>query len=76
MICLLRQNDLPYRHTSPLQTLLKIQFPKSNEHGELVEFKRKLVEVQDFMKFTNNFRGIYRIYPTPSIKKKPKDVNM
>jgi hypothetical protein len=29
----------------------------------LVEFEKKMVEVQDCRKFTDHFRGIYRIYP-------------
>ena len=29
---------------------------------ELVEFEKQPVEVQDSMKFTDRFRGIYRIY--------------
>ena len=29
---------------------------------EAVEFEEKTVEVQDFRKFTDYFRGIYRIY--------------
>ena len=30
---------------------------------EPVEFEKQLVEVQDCMKLTDHFRGIYRIYP-------------
>ena len=28
-----------------------------------VEFKKELVEVEDWMKITDHFRGIYRMYP-------------
>ena len=31
--------------------------------NEPVEFEKKPVEVQDCKKFTDHFRGIYRIYP-------------
>ena len=31
---------------------------------ELVEFAKYPVEVQDYMKITDRFRGNYRIYPT------------
>jgi hypothetical protein len=33
--------------------------------NELVEFEKFSVEVQDCMKITDHFRGIYRIYPNP-----------
>ena len=41
----------------------------------LVELKKQSAEVQDFMKITHHFRGIYGRYPH-SIKEEPKDVNM
>jgi hypothetical protein len=31
--------------------------------GELVEFEKQLVEVQDCRKNTDHFRGIYRVLP-------------
>ena len=31
--------------------------------NEPVEFEKSSVEVQDYKKITNHFRGIYRIYP-------------
>ena len=33
---------------------------------ELVEFEKQLVEVQDYRKINDHFRGIYRIYPNLS----------
>lgn len=41
---------------------------------ELAEFEKLPVEVQDFGKFTNDFRGLYGI-SLKLIKEKPKDVN-
>jgi hypothetical protein len=38
---------------------------------EPVEFEKLLVEIQDYMKITNRFRGLYRIYPN-LIKKKQR----
>ena len=43
--------------------------------NEPAEFEKSLVEVQDYRKIANHFRGIYRIYPQFS-KGKPEDVNM
>ena len=40
-----------------------------------VEFENEPVEVQDYRKNTDHFRGIYRIYPQFN-KGKPEDVNM
>ena len=31
--------------------------------NEPVDFEKKPVEVEDFRKITDHFRGIYRIYP-------------
>ena len=42
---------------------------------EPVEFKKQPVEVQEFRKFTDHFRGIYWIY-LKWMKAKPEDVNM
>ena len=30
---------------------------------EQVEFEKQLVEVRDFRRITDHFRGLYRIYP-------------
>ena len=43
--------------------------------NELVEFEKSHVEVQDFTKITNYFRGICRIY-LELMKKNLKDHNM
>ena len=43
--------------------------------NEPAEFEKQVVQVQDYMKITNHFEGIYRIYPN-FIKEKPEDVNM
>ena len=32
--------------------------------NELVEFEKLPVEIQDSMKITDHFRGIYKIYPS------------
>ena len=32
-------------------------------YNQPIEFEKQPVEVQDFRKITNHFRGIYRIYP-------------
>ena len=37
--------------------------------------RKEPVEVQDFRRITNHFRGIYRIY-LKGMKAKPEDVNM
>ena len=43
--------------------------------NEPVEFEEYPVEGQDCRKITDQFRGIYRIYPN-LIKRKPEDVNI
>ena len=42
---------------------------------EPIEFEKYPVEVQDCMKITGHFRGIYKLYPN-LIKGKPEDGNM
>ena len=42
---------------------------------EPVEFEISPVEVQEFRKITDRFRGVYRIH-LMLLKKNPKDVNM
>ena len=42
---------------------------------EPVEFKKYPVRVEDFMRFIDHFRGIYRIY-LKWMKEKPEDANM
>ena len=42
---------------------------------EPVEFEKYLVEVQDFKKFTNHFRGSYKI-SLKWMKANPEDVNL
>ena len=60
---------------SEVVTLLMIGENRQLVTNEVVEFEKELGEVQDCMKITNRFRGIYRIYPN-LIKGKLEDVNM
>ena len=48
---------------------------RQSNTDEPIEFKKQAVEVQDCMKITDHFRGIYRLYPN-LMKENPKDVNM
>ena len=48
---------------SEVVTLLMIGENRQLVTNEVVEFEKELGEVQDCMKITNRFRGIYRIYP-------------
>ena len=43
---------------------------------EPVEFEKEPVEVGDFRRITDQFRGIYRRIYLKWMKAKPKDVNM